>query len=146
MLFMPEMVANIPWHGVHYRTVTHDESMKCNPQTCFARCDGSRLHYGFLPPPPPWWWSPYGKLWYSRTPGVLLLLCCSRTRFVHIGTLSLAVITWGCHNDNEALPLHLHAGGLHTVSCGTLAHLVCCCCCAVPVLVLFIAARFHSRW
>ena len=42
--------------------------------------------------------------------------------------------------------LHLHAAGLHTVSCGTLAHLVCCCC-AVPVwvLVLLIAARYHPR-
>ena len=38
--------------------------------------------------------------------------------------------------------LHPHAAGLHTVSCGALAHLVCCCYCAVPVpvqaLVLFI--------
>ena len=43
--------------------------------------------------------------------------------------------------------LHLHAAGLHTVSCGTLAHLVRYCCCAVPVpvLVLLIAARFHPR-
>ena len=46
--------------------------------------------------------------------------------------------------DGPRLPtalylLHLHAAGLHTVSCGTLAHLVCCCCAVpVPVLVLFI--------
>ena len=62
------------------------------PQTCFARCDGPRVHYGSVPPPPP------------------------------------------CF-------------GLHTVRCGTLAHLVCCCCCAVPVpvLVLLIAAGFHPR-
>ena len=65
------------------------------PQTCFARCDGPRLHYGSVPPPPPCCWSPYGKLWYSRTPGALLLLCCSGTgtRFVDRGTFSSAVIT-----------------------------------------------------
>ena len=41
------------------------------------------------------------------------------------------------HACTTALYLfHLHAAGLHTVSSGTLAHLVCCCCCAVPVPVL----------
>ena len=35
--------------------------------------------YGSVPPPPPCCWSPHGKLWCSRTPGVLLLLCCSGT-------------------------------------------------------------------
>ena len=54
-------------------------------QTCFSRCDGPRLHYDSVPPPPRCCWFPYCKLWYSRTPGVLLLLlllcseCCSGT-------------------------------------------------------------------
>ena len=41
--------------------------------------------------------------------------------------------------------LHFHAAGLHTVSCGTLAHLVCCCCCcAVPVPVWSFCLSRHA--
>ena len=55
---------------------------------------------------PPCCWSPYDKLWYSRTPCVLLLLCCSgtSTRFFGRGTLSPAVKTSRCHTGDEALP------------------------------------------
>ena len=83
-----------------------EPQLSSEPQTCFARRDGPRLHYGSVPPPPPCCWSPYRKLWYSRKLGVLLLLCCygTGTRCVDHGTLSPAVITLGCHNDNEALP------------------------------------------
>ena len=67
------------------RSSLEPQQQLSEPQTCFARCDGQRLHYGSVPLPPPCCWYPYGKLWYPRIPGVLLLLlCCSGTgtRFV----------------------------------------------------------------
>ena len=99
--------AVMPWHREAQMWFVHDGQKNSRsslepqqlsePQTCVAHCDEPRLHYGSAPPPPPCCWSPYRKLWYSRTLGVLLLLCCygTGTRFVDHGTLSPAVITWG---------------------------------------------------